>query len=159
MLPLRSLLPCLFPLALVACNNAKDDTGTGHHPRDSDTGQAVDGDGDGFSADDCNDGDASIHPGVDDPCDGVDNDCDSETDEDAPPVYADSDHDGFGDVCDADMDGDGIPNERWMDGWWRSVDSDIDGDGVMNSSDNCKYVSNADQADEDGDGKGDACDL
>ncbi len=113
MLPLRSLLPCLFPLALVACNNAKDDTGTGHHPRDSDTGQAVDGDGDGFSADDCNDGDASIHPGVDDPCDGVDNDCDSETDEDAPPVYADSDHDGFGDAstplaCDAG----GVANAR-----------------------------------------------
>ena len=35
---------------------------------------------------------------------------------------------------------------------------DVDGDGVSNDSDNCVSVANADQADRDGDGLGDACD-
>jgi hypothetical protein len=38
-----------------------------------------------------------------------------------------------------------------------SVDSD--GDGVRDGSDNCPYAPNADQADCDGDGAGDACDV
>ena len=38
------------------------------------------------------------------------------------------------------------------------VDSDPDLDGVYSSVDNCKYVSNPDQADADGDGIGDVCD-
>ena len=41
-----------------------------------------DADGDGFSCDlDCNDSDASVHPGSADPCDGIDNDCDGLVDE------------------------------------------------------------------------------
>ncbi len=36
---------------------------------------------------------------------------------------------------------------------------DTDGDGVPDSTDNCPSVSNPDQADIDGDGKGDACDT
>jgi hypothetical protein len=45
-----------------------------------------DSDGDGHQAascggDDCNDGDASIHPGAAEVCDGVDNDCNGGTDE------------------------------------------------------------------------------
>ena len=39
------------------------------------------------------------------------------------------------------------------------LDSDSDGDGVLNSSDNCPEESNADQANYDADGQGDACDL
>jgi len=39
------------------------------------------------------------------------------------------------------------------------VDPDPDGDGVPDSSDNCPDDSNADQADNDGDGAGDACDT
>lgn len=35
---------------------------------------------------------------------------------------------------------------------------DTDGDDVLDDVDNCKFVRNADQADTDGDGKGDACD-
>ena len=35
---------------------------------------------------------------------------------------------------------------------------DFDQDGVPNESDNCQYISNADQSDMDGDGAGDACD-
>ncbi len=76
----------------------------------------VDADGDGYgSADeivfscepidgavmddsDCDDSSDADHPGADETCDGVDNDCDGETDEDAidPTIwYADADGDGY----------------------------------------------------------------
>ncbi len=38
------------------------------------------------------------------------------------------------------------------------VDPDTDGDGIFDTSDNCPAVANVDQADNDGDGAGDACD-
>ncbi len=74
-----------------------------------------DGDGDGYgdpdstttschqpsgyvdNASDCDDSNASVHPGVDDDCsDGVDNDCDAYVDE-GSTWYADTDGDGYGD--------------------------------------------------------------
>jgi len=39
-----------------------------------------------------------------------------------------------------------------------AADGDRDGDGVRDSADNCADAANADQADQDGDGSGDACD-
>jgi parallel beta-helix repeat protein len=52
---------------------------------------------------DCDDADAGIHPGAAEHCDGVDEDCDGDVDEDGEVVdgdtwYADSDGDGFGDA-------------------------------------------------------------
>jgi hypothetical protein len=48
---------------------------------------------------DCDDSDASVHPGADEHCDGVDEDCDGRVDNgavDAPDWYVDSDADGHG---------------------------------------------------------------
>ena len=66
-----------------------------------DTGpQLVDDDQDGYPADeDCDDDDAAIHPGAEEECDGVDNDCDGQTDEGLLQTwYADADGDGYGDA-------------------------------------------------------------
>ena len=57
----------------------------------------VDGDGDGFIEDDCNDADASVNPGVVELCDGIDNNCDGQIDEDVTSTwYTDGDGDGYG---------------------------------------------------------------
>lgn len=63
----------------------------------------VDADGDGFSVDagDCDDTRADVAPGAEDTCDGVDQDCDGDVDEDgAQAWYADADGDGAGDPDD-----------------------------------------------------------
>lgn len=59
----------------------------------------TDADGDGYYAeiDDCNDNNAAIHPGATEVCDGVDNDCDGQTDEGVKTTfYRDADNDGYG---------------------------------------------------------------
>jgi hypothetical protein len=59
----------------------------------------LDADGDGYDASvDCDDADASVHPGAPDPCDGLDADCDGVVEED-------SDSDGFR-VCEECADRD-----------------------------------------------------
>ncbi|MCU0662277.1 MAG: MopE-related protein [Myxococcota bacterium] len=61
----------------------------------------VDNDSDGYAPAsegcglDCDDLNKLIHPGVADLCDGIDNDCDTRTDEDGPYWYRDCDGDGF----------------------------------------------------------------
>ncbi len=58
----------------------------------------------GYVADatDCLDTDASVHPGADESCNDIDDDCDGVVDDravDAPTWYADTDADGFGDAA------------------------------------------------------------
>jgi len=63
---------------------------------------AVDADGDGVvTPADCNDADPTVHPWVDEICNGVDDNCNDQIDEEdtnnANTWYADTDGDGFGD--------------------------------------------------------------
>ncbi len=63
----------------------------------------ADADTDGYTVcdGDCDDGDAAIHPGATEICDGVDNDCDGSTDVNASGAdawYQDADLDGYGDA-------------------------------------------------------------
>jgi hypothetical protein len=71
----------------------------------------------------------------------------------------DMDTDGIGDVCDPDIDGDGILNANdnciFV---YNPLQEDLDSDNAGDSCDNCPDVFNPDQHDEDGDGIGQACD-
>ena len=72
--------------------------------KEADTSEVtvVDADADGFAeADDCDDSNAAINPDAEELCDGVDNNCDDEIDNDATDAltfYEDYDEDGFGDA-------------------------------------------------------------
>ena len=69
---------------------------------ETETGADVDADGDGYSSsEDCDDSNAAIHPGAEERCNGVDDDCDAEVDESGAigesTWHVDVDGDGFGD--------------------------------------------------------------
>jgi len=71
----------------VACGGSGDDGG--------DNGSCVDNDGDGYGANcdlgqDCNDSSAAVHPGAMEFCDGIDNNCDGQTDEQVEVYFPDS---------------------------------------------------------------------
>lgn len=72
-----------------------DGFGDPDQPRE---GAAVPADGSRLGTD-CDDSDAAVHPGADEVCDGVDQDCNGVVDDeatDARPLYRDADGDGFG---------------------------------------------------------------
>ncbi|MED5372623.1 MAG: putative metal-binding motif-containing protein [Myxococcota bacterium] len=71
--------------------------------------QYADEDGDGFPAcTECDDHNAAVNPDATEMCDGIDNDCNGEIDEDAAADvktwYADADSDSYGDVSVTDID-------------------------------------------------------
>jgi hypothetical protein len=121
---MRTLPLFLIALGLTACDPADtgiktDDTGPGTTDADDD------GDGYTVAEGDCDDGNASVHPGADEvPCDGVDNDCANGDD-------ADEDDDGYdcvdqgGDDCD-DTDASYHPGADDVCGDF--LDHDCDGD-------------------------------
>ncbi|MED5371201.1 MAG: MopE-related protein [Myxococcota bacterium] len=85
----------LFLLSLYAC------TPESTEPAETTTLEGpVDEDGDGYSVEvDCDDADPAIHPGMQESCNGVDDDCDGTLDEEPQDgvVYnIDADGDGFG---------------------------------------------------------------
>ena len=79
-----------------------DGSGSGSGSGSGDDGPGdPDNDGDGYPAsEDCDDTNPDIYPFADEYCDGVDNDCDGDTDEstavDAATWYIDEDGDGYG---------------------------------------------------------------
>ncbi len=83
-----------------ASDGGASDGGASDGGATDDTGN-MDGDGDGWTTDvDCDDTDPSVHPEADELCNGVDDDCDGEVDEDATDAttwYTDNDNDGYGD--------------------------------------------------------------
>ena len=68
-------------------------------PLTEDVEVLADSDADGYLSDeDCDDEDATVNPGIAETCDGIDNNCDGETDEGVTDsFYLDSDGDGYGD--------------------------------------------------------------
>ena len=91
-----------------------------------------DNDGDGsisseLDGDDCDDDNASIKPGADELCNGLDDDCDGDIDEVGPTVsYPDTDGDGYG-----DPDG-GAARCPDSDGWVDNADDCDDSDVGVN---------------------------
>ena len=90
----------------------------------------VDGDGVTVEAGDCDDRRVSVYPGAVELCNGLDDDCDGDVDEELP-----------------DTDGDTVAD---------CVDPDADNDGVLD--DNCPLIVNPTQGNLDGDALGDLCD-
>ncbi len=119
----------VFPGAEEICNGVDDDC-----DGEIDVGAAdaslwyadADGDGYGDTSDtgteacerpaesaaeptDCDDGDPMIHPAAAERCNGLDDDCDGDVDENAGlEWYADTDGDGFGDASTSTVDCDGV---------------------------------------------------
>ena len=113
--------PAVYPGAAEACNDVDDDCDgeVDNDPVDGTTFYG-DADGDGFygdadtvsacalpdgyaaTADDCDDTDPAVHPGVDETCNDIDDDCDGAVDNgpvDGTTFYGDADGDGFyGDI-------------------------------------------------------------
>ena len=84
------LLTLLCLVCLPACLDESD--------IQTDTPAVVDADNDGFVVpEDCDDSKSTIHPGAEDVCDGIDNNCNDEVDEGSiKTFYGDKDGDDYG---------------------------------------------------------------
>ena len=135
-------------LALFACRTPETKES---HGDTADTAP-VDADGDGAALDvDCDDQDASVHPGAVEVCDGIDQDCDGEVDEGVTGTfYEDADGDGWGNEEAPVQDCDGT-------GSTTSQAGDCD-DGNPQVNPNAHEVCNGLDDDCDGDADGDALD-
>jgi len=161
----RAFLPILATALFLATGCPPDKTDdTGEIPDET-----TDIDGDGYADDvDCDDSDADVYPGAEELCNGIDDDCNGEIDEDAEDAttwYADVDADGFGDpdssqtVCEqaegwvedaTDCDDTSAESFPGADELCDELDNDCDGDIDEDAVDADTLY-----GDEDGDGYGD----
>ena len=89
----------LISIALIGCRNTEKLTIA--PSQQIVTQEDLDSDG-FFSDEDCDDSNSLINPQADEICDGFDNNCDGQIDEDVQEIfYIDSDNDGFGDISTA----------------------------------------------------------
>ncbi len=141
---MRLALASLPLFLLVACDGKREAADTQATATADTNGaeDAIDVDGDGYAEahGDCDDENDEIHPGAEELCNGIDDNCNSLTDE----GFGDADGDGTVDcfdeeTCDGvDNDGDGDVDEGY---------SDVDGDGVVD----CLSEETCDGVDNDGD--------
>lgn len=101
--PTKADADCAQPQGYVSNNYDCDDDDASVSPASGDCPNPetddVDGDGQTVEEGDCDDNDETVYAGANELCDGLDNDCDSDIDEDAVDQslwYLDNDGDGFG---------------------------------------------------------------